>query len=416
MRKAVLSVLLLVLLVLPLSASMVAINDPFQDVSDVFSSPARLIEESGATHFAFELSAGSAVDYLSYLVSPSSTLAWYSDELYDILMSGDEAFWSVYGGQLGTIFSFDDSQNLPSSDDIAQIRAYLKDSFANRFNESQKAAAVLNAATSTDLLSKGNGPELYSDAVLGLKLYGGEVFTNGFGWQVVGNVGFFGGENMFSGSSLLSVDMRGDVGYAFHVLSERLTIGVSLEAMAAMQTSLVNTNLLSARFNNEPATAFSENFKFGLGFSLNFGTMYRHNEELAFTLDLVNVASFRKYYDLTLTDFVDYDGFDEDEAVYFEPIDLVLRALWDRGPWHVEVEFGNVINQVVWMNEIDGYSYDFFAIPKVGFSYDFSEDLSLGARLGFSSLSVDLEWRNMEVSVSSALDKAAFGLTFGMHW
>ena len=398
-------------------ASLMPYADPYYDNTDIFTSPARLIEEYEVTHFGFEIDAFSAVDYLAFLSGPSGALDDQVDYLYSTMMNGDERFWAEYGSYLSTIFNFDNPENLPASDDIGAIRAYIEDSFANRFDSAQKASAVLSAAQNTDLFNRPDSPALYSDARLGLKLYGGAIYGNGFGWQLSSNIGFTESENLLStGSNLLNVDVRGDIGYAFHVLSQRLTLGVSMELQAIMQNSILNNNLLLSRFEDNPVLAFSEDFKFGLGFALNFGTMYRHNDTLAFTLDLTNVASFRKFYDLSLTDFVDYDGFDEDPDTYYQPMDLILRALWDYGPYHVVVEFSNVINQVIWSNEIPSYKYDFFAIPKVGFAYDINDELSIKTRLGFSTLSFGVDWNGISAEISSSLNKLAFGIKLGYRF
>ena len=156
-----------------------------------------------------------------------------------------------------------------------------------------------------------------------------------------------------------------------------------------------------------------DNFAIGLGFGLNFGGMYRQNETLAFTLDLTNVASFRKYYFLNNADFAEeYDGFDEMD-VYYQPMDLVLKALWDYGPYHLVVEFSDVINQVIWDREVSGYDYNFFAIPKLGFTYDINEDFSINTHLGYSKLSFGIDFHNFTVEASTSLNKLGFGLSVG---
>ena len=415
MRRFVLSLIFCLAAVSSVFASLVPFYDPFYDNTDIFRSPAWLSEGGEVPAFAFEISAYSAVDYLSYLSNPAAELSEYSDYLYSRMIEGDEAFWQQYAGSLGSIFSFDSSSNIPSgSASVGQIRAYLEDSYANRFTKEHKARAVLNALSSTDLLS-GADP-LYSDAVLSLSLNGGALYDSGFAWQISSHIGFTGGNDMLSDPSLLNVDIRGDVGYAFHIFSERVTLGMSLEALALMQNQMLGLNLLDARFSNDPITAFSEPFKFGLGFSLNFGSMYRHSDELAFTLDLTNVASFRKFYDIPLEGFADFNGFTEDENVYYQPMDLILRAVWTSGPWMLTVEFSDVVNQVIWAGELDGYKYDFFSIPKLAFSCDVTQDLSLGARLGFSRLAFLLEWKSLNVEITSALDKLAFGLSVGMKF
>ena len=151
----------------------------------------------------------------------------------------------------------------------------------------------------------------------------------------------------------------------------------------------------------------------GLGFGLNFGSMYRQNEYLAFTLDLTNVASFRKYYSLDVSDLAGaYDGFDEMD-VYYQPMDLVLKALWDYERYHLVVEFSDVINQIIWDREVSGYDYNFFAIPKLGFTYDINEDFSINTHLGYSRLSFGIDFHNFTVVASASLNKLGFGLSVG---
>lgn len=407
-------------------AGLLAVNvtpyyDPFDSMDDVFTSPARLVEESGVTHFAFDVEAFSGIDLLAYLSNPAF-LEEFSDHLYRYYRNADLSFWSEGAySEFRNAFSFDDSDNLPQRpvDDLtlAQMQAYLDDSFSRRFDSAQKASAVLSASGSSTAAAAFSDDVLYSDLNLSLGFRGGAVYGNGFGWQIESNMGFIGNRNMLEDRmNLLAVDVRADVGYAIHLFSDRFSIGGSLELLAAMNNYISNHNFLGARFNDDVVSMFSENFKFGLGFGVDFGSMYRHNEELAFTLDLVNLVSLRKYYDLELTDFVDYNGFDEDEAVYYQPMDLVLRAIWDSGPYHIMVEFSNVIDQIFWMKEIDGYRYDFFSIPKFSFAYDINEDLSIRTRLGFSRLSFGLDYKSFSIEVSSALDEFGFGIKAGMRF
>lgn len=421
MKKLIITCLILITALTSVSASLMPYYDPYFDKDSVFSSPARLIEESKVTPFGVKVEAFSAADYLSYLASPSSALSEASDYLYQVLMNGDLEFWRNNYDAFEQMFSFDNSANLPSQPtddaDLLQIKAYLRDSFQNRFDDTQKASAVLTAMSTTSIFSSSDAPVLNGNANLSLKMYGGVIYDNGFGWQVNSNIGFYGNSNMLSsGTNLLNMDVRGDVGYAFHLFSDRFTIGLSLELGAFMQNSMGNYNLLNARFTGNPVNAFSNPFKLGLGFSTNFGAMYRHNEELAFTLDAVNVASFRKYTDMALTDFMSFDGFDKDSNVYYQPMDLILRALWNRGPYHVVVEIGDVINQVIWMNSYSSYEFDFFSIPKVYFTYDFNSDLSLSTGLEYSKLLLGVEYKGFNAEISASLDKLAFGITAGYEF
>lgn len=405
------------------SSNLVPYHDTFDTMDDVFTSPARLVEEPGVTHFAFDVEAFSGIDLLAYLSNPAN-LGDYADSLYSYFRNLSLEDWGANYDALRSILSFD-SLNIPLSPvtelDLAQMHAYLDDSFGRRFNQAQKASAVLSALGYENVSSAFDDDVIYSDLNLSLGFRGGAVYDNGFGWQLESNMGFIGNRNMLENRmNLLAVDVRADVGYAIHLFSDRFSIGGSLELLASMSNTTQNVAFLNGRFNNDIISMFSYNpdgvFKFGLGFGIDFSSMYRHNEELAFTLDLVNLVSLRKYYDLELTDFVDYDGFDEDPATYFQPMDLVLRALWDHGPYHIVVEFSNVIDQVIWMRHVEGYEYDFFSIPKFAFAYDVNDDLTISTRLGFSKLALAIEYRFLSVELSSALDEFGFGIKAGMKF
>ena len=392
--------------------------DPFYTTDDIFTSPARFVEKPEISPFGFEINTFGAVDYLSYLSNPLNKLSEdeYVDALYDILYNADLDFWSKNSTLLSSIFDFDGfTWTVPTNEaQLAQLQADLKASFNNRFDSTHKAVAVYNAIQS-DLL---DDEKLYSDVNLSLTLHGGASYSNGFAWRIKADAGFMTPENMFSNQkSVIAFDVRADFAYAFNILSEKFSVGVALDVLAGGQALISNNGLLAARFKDNILLAFTDDPNFtldmGLGFGLNFGGMYRQNETLAFTLDLTNVASFRKYYYLDVNDLSgSYDGFDEMD-VYYQPMDLVLKALWDYGPYHLVVEFSDVINQVIWDREVSGYDYNFFAIPKLGFSYDINEDFSINTHLGYSKLSFGIDFHNFTVEASTSLNKLGFGLSVG---
>ena len=392
--------------------------DPFYTTDDIFTSPARFVEQPEISPFGFEINTFGAVDYLSYLSNPVNKLSEdeYVDALYNILYNADLDFWSNNSDLLKAIFDFDGfTWTAPKNEaQLAQLQADLKASFNNRFDSTHKAVAVYNAIQS-DLL---DNEKLYSDVNLSLNLHGGASYSNGFAWRIKADAGFMTPENMLSNQkSVIAFDVRADVGYAFNILSEKFSVGVALDVLAGGQARISNNGLLAARFKDNILLAFTDDPNFtldmGLGFGLNFGGMYRQNETLAFTLDLTNVASFRKYYYLDVNDLSgSYDGFDEMD-VYYQPMDLVLKALWDYGPYHLVVEFSDVINQVIWDREVSGYDYNFFAIPKLGFTYDINEDFCINTHLGYSKLSFGIDFHNFTVEASTSLNKLGFGLSVG---
>ena len=417
---------ILISLTLTVSAvfAMTPYYDPFYTTEDIFTSPARFVEQPEISPFGFEINTFGAVDYLSYLSNPVNKLSEdeYVDALYDYFYSVDDWTNSLHG-QLGEVLNFD-KNNLPDAPSatmrpeqmafyVTQMREYLSDSFNNRFDSTHKAVAVYNAIQK-DLL---DDEKLYGDVNLSLTIHGGASYSNGFAWRIKADAGFMTPENMLSNQkSVIAFDVRADFGYAFNILSEKFSVGVSLDLLAGGQARISNNDLVKARFDDNILLAFTNDdftLDMGLGFGLNFGGMYRQNETLAFTLDLTNVASFRKYYFLNNADFAEeYDGFDEMD-VYYQPMDLVLKALWDYGPYHLVVEFSDVINQMIWDREVSGYDYNFFAIPKLGFTYDINEDFSINTHLGYSKLSFGIDFHNFTVEASTSLNKLGFGLSVG---
>ena len=421
MRKLISFTLIILIFVSSLNASLIPTRDPYFDKDSLFSSPARLIEESGTIPFGISVNAFSAVDYLSYLANPSSSLSEASDYLYDEMMNGDLAFWQENYSKLSSAFDFD-SSNFPSYSstlteaNLAQIKAYLSSSYYKRFNDAQRASIVIGAMNGTDIFTSPDIPTMHGGVDLALHMYGGVVYGNGFGWQIRSNIGLLGDDNMLKsdGTSLLSADIRADIGYAFHLLSDRFTIGMSLELGAYAENSLINSTLLASRFSGD--LGISEPFLLGLGFSANFGAMYRLNDSLAFTLDVVNLASFRKYTMMDLTDFVSFDGFTSNPNVYYQPLDLILRAYWDQGPYHVTVEFGDIVNQLIWMDKAHSSLFEFYAIPKVYFSYDISEDLIISTGLEYSRLLFGVDYKGFSAELYTSLNKLAFGISAGYEF
>ena len=52
-------------------------------------------------------------------------------------------------------------------------------------------------------------------------------------------------------------------------------------------------------------------------------------------------------------------------------------------------------------------------IPKIAFSYDFSDDLTLSAKVEYRTVKLGVEWEKLNVELSSKLDKLSFGIKVG---
>ena len=154
MKKTV-AILFILTISISVCFAMTPYFDPFYTTDDIFTSPARFVEQPEISPFGFEINTFGAVDYLSYLSNPVNKLSEdeYVDALYNILYNADLDFWRNNSNLLNDIFDFDgNSWTAPSNEaQLAQLQTDLEDSFNNRFDSTHKAVAVYNAIQS-DLL------------------------------------------------------------------------------------------------------------------------------------------------------------------------------------------------------------------------------------------------------------------------
>lgn len=409
-------------LILPFSLYAAVPVKPF-DASSVFRSPALLAEADEDVAFGFELGGSSSVDGLIFASDPVSALQDGADYLGSHLAAADDSYFDdeIYG-TLRNIFSFDG--NFPSAGNTKEETAYfLREYFGEggsywKIGDANKALATAEMmAADPSFFSNGL---LNSDINLILKFYGGRI-KDGFGWNWNVDIGFDGAEDLlyqyksgdYSYGNDIFITAGGDIGYGRYV-SDKVAVGFSITPRVMFQTAFTDSDYLTARLDSSILSLFATNrYSIGAGIGLNAGIMYRMSDELAFTLDFRDVPSVRTYWYFTAEDVLSDFRFHYDDTLYMTPPDAAVSVRWDHGPYHIGFEISDALSQVIWASAVTGYDYDPWIIPKIAFSYDVSEDLSLSAKLEYRRLKLGLDWNNMNMEISSRLDKLDFGIKIG---
>ena len=411
------------MILLPFSLYAAVPVKPF-DASSFFRSPALLAEADEDVAFCFELGGSSSVDGLIFASDPVSALQDGADYLGSHLAAADDSYFFEDLGydKLRDIFSFDG--NFPSPGNTEAETAYfLREYFGERggywkIDDANKAlAAAEMMAADPSFFSNGL---LNSDINLILKFYGGRI-KDGFGWNWNVDIGFDGAEDLlyqyksgdYSYGNDIFITAGGDIGYGRYV-SDKVAVGFSITPRVMFQTAFTDSDYLTARLDSSILSLFATNrYSLGAGIGLNAGIMYRMSDELAFTLDFRDVPSVRTYWYFTAEDVLGDFRFHYDDTLYITPPDAAVSVRWDYGPHHIGFEISDALSQVIWASAATGYDYDPWIIPKIAFSYDVSEDLSLSAKLEYRRLKLGLDWNNMKMEISSRLDKLDFGIKVG---
>ena len=394
---------------------------PF-DTSEYFRSPARLAEIEESVAFGFDIEAGSDIDGILFTSDPVSALQDGADYLGTHLAEADDAYLASRYEMLNEVFRFDG--NFPTAGRTDAETAYFLREYFGEGGGYEKIGKSNRALAAAAIVSK--DPSFYRNGLLGsdidlsLKFYGGSI-RNGFGWNWNASIGFDGAEDLLfqyrygdhSYGNDIYLTLGGDIGYGTYV-SDKVAIGLSITPRFMFQTSFQDSNYLTARLDDSILNIFASNtYNLGMGIGLNAGIMYRMNDELAFTLDFRDVPSVRTYWYFRAEEVLTGFNLHYDENLYLTPPDAAVSLFWEMGPYHLKVELSDALSQWVWASAVTGYEYDPWIIPKIAFSYDFSDYLTLSAKVEYRTVKLGVEWDKLNVELSSKLDKLSFGIKVG---
>lgn len=393
--------------------------------SDTFRSPARLIEMEEESNFSMSLDASSAVNGIMFLADPVNALKDGMSHLDEAMQGLSDEFIASNYESIAAAFDFD--RNFPTTGHTdAETAYFVREYFADRGgfdalpdNDKALALAVL-LSIDPELLPHGYLPNDFDI----LMDFSWGAIKEGFGLKWIVDLGFNGADDLLDQYSYgyankyygneLYISAGADIGYAKYIIEDRLSVGFSLSPRFFFDTSLTNGDYLSARLNGDMIGALASNrYNAGFGLGFNLGVMYRMNEELAFMVDLRDIPAFRTYWYFTAEDIMNGFRLHYDRNLYLTPPDLSFSVLYDLGPYHLGVELSDAVSQVVWACSLDNYIYDPWIIPKLYFGYDINKEMTVSAKVEYRSLRVGLEWNDLDIELSSRLDRLAFGFKVG---
>ena len=419
MRKICLIALIAVIASSLLGAAAVPIQN-FRDQEEWVKHPGLLPVTEESTTFDISADFGNSIDDgFRFLSDPVGTLQEAAVAFGDAIVSMDDAEILENYQSLSESFTFDPGfpgRGNTDEETVYFVREYFRD--GGRFDlldPANRARGVASALRNG--LAPYSGNILPGAMYIDLRMRGGEVHS-GFGWDWNVNFNYDGSKSLvdrFGGR--MSVDARINIGYAFHMISERFSVGVVAQPQLRFQMDIPNQGYLLARLEDEPLSIFGENLNFGTAIAFNFGAMYRHNENLAFELDVRNAPYFQSFFYISTDDIANEDvKFRRDKNIYFVPPDVALTAFWDWNKYHIEVELSDIVNQLIWENEYPELSFNYYSVPKIRFGYDIIDEMTIGAKLQYNTFAVDFGWKGLTAEISTKLDIFAIGMKVGYRF
>ena len=419
MKRIVLSVIFILSIVLPLNSAVIMTKDNV-DHGD-FRSPGRLVDIEKTIHFGFEAEIVSDIDELDFLTDPVSAFDDSVEVVADYLASQDIAFWYHNPDIISALQSIDSA--FPSMSDGEELFiAEMKDYFKSRFLSDEYGSANRTHAMA-DVFSSGIYPPLLSSSVggdmdLAFRLYGGKI-SHGSGWDLRFDLYLDSLDSLLAsykdgdyeyGNNLVA-ELSMNIGSAEYVIDDVLSVGISVSPNIFFKTSFLNSDLINARLDDQILSIFaSNNYYFGAGIGLNFGIMYKPQENLSFTLDLRNAPSMRGAIYFSAQEINDLK-LHADKNIYFVPPDIAATVRWDYGVWHIEGEIGDILSQLVWKYNIPRMAFSWQYIPKIKVIYDMSETLSLSLAYEYDKIALGFIMEHFTAELLTKTDNFAFGIS-----
>ena len=417
--KKLIVLLLVVSFIMPLNAAVILTRDN-RDYGD-FASPASLVDIDKTTHFGFEANLVSDIDELDFLMDPVSAFEDSVGVVADYLASQDISFWYHNPDIISALSSIDSAfPSMSDGDDL--FIAEIKDYFTSRFLSDEYGSANRTHAMA-DVFSSGIYPPLLSSSVggdmdLAFRLYGGKI-SHGSGWDLRFDLyldsldsllaSYKDGEYEYGNNLVAELSMN--IGSAEYVIDNVLSVGISVSPNIFFKTSFLNSDLINARLDDQILSIFaSNNYYFGAGIGLNFGIMYKPQENLSFTLDLRNAPSMRGAIYFSAQEINDLK-LHADKNIYFVPPDIAATVRWDYGVWHIEGEIGDILSQLVWKYNIPRMAFSWQYIPKIKVIYDMSDTLSLSLAYEYDKIALGFIMEHFTAELLTKTDNFAFGIS-----
>ncbi len=422
-RKFVFTVLLIILCSFSLSADVVLSRDNIDH--GVFSSPARIVDVERTTPFGFRVEAISDIDELDFLMDPVSSFRRAAENVADYLASQDGDFWYEHSNLASELANLDPEFPTRGTNEdlyVEQLQKYFSGRFLSAvYGENNRTLAVA-AVFDNGVYPPGLDRTMGGDMDIALRFFGEDI-TGGFGWNVGFDLYLDSSDSLLSnyttgnytyGNDLAAI-IHSDLGFATYVIDDVLSIGMSVTPELFFKTTFLNSDIINARMEDQILNIFAQNnFYMGAGVGLNFGVMYKPLDNLSLSFDLRN-APFMKgaiYFsapDIAAGNF----RLRPDRNIYFIPLDFAVSVQWDYERWHIEAEINDWVNQIVWINMVNGLHFKWQHLFDVKVAYDVNDGLTLSLFYENDELGLGFESGGFNAELITKLDRFAFGFKIG---
>ena len=412
-------IVIAVLIVVALSAAYSSFI-PFRDSRNdgIYSSPSLAGEGEDSTPFGFELSLSSDISLLSFLSSPESVLDEAAISAVKELEKMDITWWKNNTEVLSVFSSFDAAFPYPQFQEGSEelemwkLRSYLSSTFLSSSYTSGRRAYVVSALSgNSEIFPSGGGMGGEGDILLS---FYGNYSSSSFlwGWNV--NVGLDSYSKILGGGKgVFGVDLRFPLLYSFSP-GERIRVGLSAVPLLRMETYILPQSFINARLQSDMISLFSDDFRFGWGLGINAGVSYRVSDELLFALDGRNLPSMRSYWGLPLSKMASFDlRAEKIHDTWMEVPDIAFSSLWKRGSHTLRLEMSDVVSQLLWERENEGYVFDYLLCPKIRYRYDISSDMALCGEIESGKIRFALFYSGFSFSLEYKGESNNIGLSVG---
>lgn len=417
MKRIMILIASLILSASLLNASFVLTEDGIDHGS--FSSPGRLMETEKRIPFGFDISLVSDFDELIFLMDPMSGLEGPVRKAAQFLADQDAAFWQENGELLSNLREIDPALPFPSSNPEL-LERQMHDYFTGRFlspvygdgNRTRAFSSIFSSGVLPESIDK----EIGGDLDLSLSFFGGHI-NRGFSWQAGFRLYLDSPDSILSqmddsgfvyGNDIGAV-LYADIGSAAYIIPDKLSIGLTVSPQLFFRTTFSASSLLSARMDNEILSIFASNtFRTGAGIGLTFGAAYRINDELMIALDLRNLPAIQGALYFRAED-ISTLSLHPDKDIFVISPDAAFSVDWKHERWHLSAELNDILSQLIWMQNVDGYHFKPLHILDFSASYMLKDDLTLQLSYSNDAVSLGFRTKGLLAEIITKVDRFALG-------
>lgn len=421
MKKTIATLIIGLMMLAEATAGFIAVPNTRENRE--FKSPAYIANMDEDVMIGWSVRTGADFTAIDFLIDPVNALQPAAKYMAEELATVDNIdFWLEKSAITG-IFEAIDPKNFPGTEygnySLTQIQNYFRSDFlSDSYGNINRAHAVKEISAIAPFLFPAESYMLLGGNLeAATEIYGRHIH-NGFGWDWKVAVGYKGQDSYLS-SALSDITLNASMtaAYAFNLFSPNFTIGVAAEPSLIFDVPHKGSAFIASRMASDPIVLFSEPLRFGTGIDVAFGMMFEPFDGLAFTMDFRNLPSFKSYFELPISTIAEGRfALEKNRNVYYEAPDIAIRSIYDTEQFTLGVEVCNILNQLIWMDQMENYEFNYYKTVDLTFDWKFSDTLKLVSELGKEKLSLGIEWYGLRAEISTKLDRGYLGIDIAYEW